>query len=34
MPLPADDVRVYFAGADKFGDLLAEMRRRSDGTST
>ena len=27
LPLPADSVKLYFAGADKFGDLLAEMRQ-------
>jgi cardiolipin synthase len=26
VPLPADSVRLYFSGADKFRDLLADMR--------
>ena len=26
VPLPADDVRLYFAGADKFRDLFADLR--------
>jgi cardiolipin synthase len=26
VPLPADDVKLYFAGADKFADLLADLR--------
>ena len=26
VPLPADSVRLYFAGADKFADLLTDMR--------
>lgn len=28
-PLPADDVRLYFAGADKFRDLLADLAAAS-----